>query len=583
MSELNYLMLDEQNSNFFLQQLQSRLVFLATVDQGKENIPPTLLAGLKQLIALLYTAQNSGDAVVSMASTAINIGELLTAFPNLLSREGDNRPTPMIVFADFVAFRRDWQQLSDTAAYLRDTSKRQQHMLFSVPDRLAESLSVVQWQLADGSPLSDEQKLAAISAAVLPFCLITGGAGTGKTTTLAKALELCLLQNPDCKIELAAPTGKAAHRLNEALAAQVDSLHPSVREPLKQLQAKTLHRVLGISEHSDRPFYNAGNPLLCQVLVVDEASMVSGDLFAYIRQAVLPDTGIILLGDANQLPAINATAFFTEISRLPVGYSQGFCQLVNPYLNRTIKAKSAPLVNAICPLSVSRRFAKKSLIEQVADAILARQAEKIRVLLGQHFVALSAVGTHFIEQLAGHYPREKIALQNALQHRIILCANRRGSFGSAFINRYLDAVFRQILGKPQAVWYQGRRILIEQNDYQLGINNGDIGRCEWHKDKGWYIVFDDGRFLPVNHLAEEKYSLAFAITIHKSQGSEYPHVDVVLDRFDQQHPNRLIDKALLYTAVTRAKDSLTLCADAELLDYALTKSDQPLSPLSVLL
>ncbi len=568
-------LIPEQN-DFFLQQLQKRLIFLATLDKGKDFYTDNELSALRHLIALLYNAPNHHNGVVSVEQITGNIGDLINTFPNLLSHAEDNRPTPIIVFADLIAFRRDWQQLNETADYLRNSVTKQKNISFPT-----DSLSVIHWKLANGYPLSDEQKLAAISAAVLPFCVITGGAGTGKTTTLAKALELCLLDNPNCQIAIAAPTGKAAHRLNESLAKQMDSIHLSVREKLQQLHATTLHRLLGISEQSGRPFHNAKNPLACDVLVIDEASMVGGDLFTDIRQALLPDARIILLGDANQLPAINSTAFFAEISRLPIGYSEHFCELVNPYLTDKITAKHSPLPNTICRLSVSQRFAEKSLIEQASDAVLTRESNKLIDLLGENFISLSVVGKHFIQQLADNYPTEKSALQTALNQHIILCANRQGIFGTAFINRYLDDKFRHLLGKPQSQWYAGRRILIEQNDYQLGIHNGDIGSCQW-SDNGWQIVFDDGRTLPVEQLLTEKYSLAFAITIHKSQGSEYAHVDIVLDTFDAQNPNPLINQSLLYTAITRAKHHVRLYTDAELVDFALQRTDIGLSPLSTL-
>lgn len=580
--ELNHVTDNTTSGDALLYWLQRRLLFLATVDRDDTAFPTAVITALKQLITRLYTAQQnavSAIATPTLADDNIDLAALMATFPTLISSTTAQQPTPIVVFADFVAFRRDWQQLDKTAAYLqRGVNLGAIHLPHVILDKLS-------WQLAGGAMLSDEQKLAAITAATQPFSVITGGAGTGKTTTLAKALELCLLENPQAEIQLAAPTGKAAHRLNESLAAQIDSVDKSVRPQLALLQAKTIHRLLGIAEHSGRPFYHANNPLSCDVLAIDEASMLGGDLFNQIQAATLPQTRLILLGDANQLPAINTSAFFTEVSQLPVGYSSDFCQSVNPYLEKPITAKATPLPNAICRLSIARRFAEKSLIEQAGDAILARRYKGLIDLLGKRFYPLSNVGEDFIKQLASAYPNDKTALLQTLSQRKILTANRQGLFGSELINRYLDNRFRQLLGKPQSAWYAGRQIIIEQNDYQLNINNGDIGYCQWRDSEsaeqrgGWQIVFDDGRQIPVSVLAKDKYSLAFAITIHKSQGSEYPHVDVVLDSFDKANPNQLINPALLYTAITRAKQDLTVYADAQLLAYALSPTDCPPSPL----
>lgn len=572
--------------DFLLQQLQQRLLALAETSTAPTHNSAEKSA-LMTLISLLYHAQNQGMGALATptlsplinetADSNMTVDDLGQCFPHLISQADAMRPTPIIRFGEFVAFRRDWQQLADTAAYLQ----RGGSMRFPS----AASLQRIQWKLGNGASVSDEQKRAAISAAALPFCVITGGAGTGKTTTLAKGLELILLDNPNATILLAAPTGKAAHRLNESLTAQLSSVHESVRPALQNISATTIHRLLGISEHSGKPFHHRKNPLRCDVLAIDEASMIGGDIFALIQQAVLPHTHVVLLGDANQLPAINSTAFFNDISRLNVGYDADFCHAVNPYLSAPITPQPSPLPNAICQLSVSRRFAEQSQIELVADAILNREPEVLFQHLGSDSYDVSTWGKDFVKSLAHDYPQEPSALLNTLSQRIILCAHRQGTFGSVAVNRYLDQQFRQRLGSSGQradTWYNGRRIMIEQNDYQLGINNGDIGQCQW-QENSWVIVFDDGRQLPVRELLDEKYSLAFAISIHKSQGSEYPHVDVVLDSFNPEAPNPLVNQALLYTAVTRAKKTLRLYADKPLVAHALLTHSATKSPLQALL
>lgn len=623
----------DSNNDFLLLQLQQRLYHMGKTADETASMPFSEAAedrnALNALVLALYQAQQYGQGVVNLSDLPqqpFDIAHLQTRFPNLFAMPSEQADSlndesnqydaydatntvgqlhaPIIYFPPFVAFRRDYQQLLETVAYL------QRPMALHTPSTVA--CQKITWQLSNGAVLSDEQRLAAVTAASLGFCLITGGAGTGKTTTLVKALELMLLTNPHTHIVLAAPTGKAAHRLNESIGAQLDSVHNDVRVAIHDLRAQTIHRLLGIGEHSGRAFYHANNPLRCDVLVIDEASMIGGDLLASIRQAILPATRLILLGDANQLPAINATAFFNDISRLPIGYTVAFCQAVNPLLATPLPTETLspdtsdiPLPNAICRLNISRRFAEQSLIERVANCILAYDSNGLLEVLQTQFISLHQ--GDYLARLATAYPSTPSALQTALEQRIVLCANRRGVFGSERVNAYLDQHCRRVLqdaanniqpdkDTEQSLWqdrlwrerpwseewYQGRRIIIEQNDYRLGIYNGDIGVCVWAQHQ-WMIRFDNQRLIRVRDLNDEKYSLAFAISIHKSQGSEYNHVDVLLDVFDTQRPNPLIHQPLLYTAVTRAKDTLTLYADEVLLATALKTPTPSLSPLECLL
>lgn len=564
-----------QLDSALLQQLQLRLLALSGVVTEHADY-----TALRELITWLFQAQQQGNGVVLITDIEthwqVNIVDWQMAYPDLLN-DADSH-APITIFPPFVAFRRVFRQLHEVA-----TALQQRHRLF-VPSTVA--LASINWQFNEGGKLSEEQKLAAFSAASLPFCLITGGAGTGKTTTLTKALELILLDDPDSDILLAAPTGKAAQRLNESLSTQLDSVSAEVRESLSHLRAKTLHRLLAISERSGRAFRNAHNPLCCQVLAIDEASMIGSDLLAQILAALPADAKLILLGDANQLPPINAVAFFNDMSNLSPTYTQNFAQAVQCALSQSVPIAAiddnAPLANHICRLNASKRFAEQSLIEQCAQAVLAGNSQALFAILAQDLQPLTS-SSRLYATLAKRYPNNREALLDELPQRMILCANRRGEFGSQSINRYLDDVFRQRLElnnhKNYHEWYEGRQILIEKNYPDLQLSNGDIGRCV-RKDDSWQIDFGDERYLSVEWVPDD-YSLAFAITIHKSQGSEYVHIDMVLDRFDASQPNALVSAPLLYTAITRAKQSLTIFADDELLQYALENvpKNTPISPL----
>ncbi len=549
----------QQVDSPLLRQLQQRFIALAGIEAAWQ-------APTRTLITALFNARQAGIGVVAIADIEAQLDVTLL---NLQAQTGNligdaNGQAPIVIFSSFVAFRRTYQQLSDVITALT------QRQTLTPPSQTA--LAKIDWQFGNGT-LSAEQRLAVFSVASLPFCLLTGGAGTGKTTTLTKALELILLDNPKCDILLSAPTGKAAQRLNQSLQAQLDNVSPAVRETLTNLHTKTLHRLLGVSERTGRSYKNADNPLACQVLAIDEASMISSDLLAQVLAALPADAKLILLGDANQLPPINSVAFFNDVSRLPCCYTPAFATAAQTLIDAAIPTslidEQAPLANHLCQLTTARRFAEQSLIERVATATLQGKAEAVIACLDSELYPLTQPA-HLYSQLADHYPEARQDLLAALPNRMILCANRQGEIGSERINHYLDDVFRaRITGSMTGHWYQGRQILIERNYPDLELSNGDIGRCHWSAEAGeWHIAFDEGRQLPVKWLPND-YSLAFAITIHKSQGSEYEHVDLVLDQSHPDRVNTLITPALIYTGVTRARQSLSVFSDVRLLQQVL--------------
>lgn len=539
---------------------------------------------VRQLIAALYYAQREGDGFVAIEQIDLDMEQLCAVVPQLIGT-AEALQTPIVYCPPFVAFRRPYTAQLHIATYLAGLDGQ-----MNPPTRGA--LQGIDWSMNEKVTLSAEQQLAAITAATLPLTIITGGAGTGKTSTLTKALELILLDKPNATMILAAPTGKAADRLNQSLHAQLATVNPQVRTSLADLQATTLHRLLGISETTGRAFHNASNPVRCDIIAVDEASMVGGELFAMLRAAVLPQTKIILLGDANQLPPIDSTPFFNEVSRLPVGYSQAFCQVLQgldlPF-DLSPRADTTPLPNVICHLTASRRFAKGELVGQAALAVLKHDSKALMTTLESHHAYHPIQSRQSLyQQLAATYATDHATWQQQLPEQMILCANRQGAMGSEAINDYLDRQFQQQFAAYNRAgqknrWYVGRRIMISRNDYGLSLYNGDIGYCRWSEsEKRFEIVFENKNSVPVEWIAGN-YSLAFAISIHKSQGSEYQQVDMVLGQFDADNPHQLVTKSLLYTAITRAKKHLRVFGDVALIQYALIDEQQQQSPLRFLL
>ena len=384
-------------------------------------------------------------------------------------------------------------------------------------------------------PGFEEQRAAAELASSQGLTVLTGGPGTGKTTTVARLLAL-LASGTRLRIALAAPTGKAAARLQEAVQLEVDKLDATDREALSGLHATTMHRLLGSRPDSSARFrHHRGNRLPHDVIVVDETSMVSLTMMARLLEAVRPEARLILVGDRDQLASVEAGAVLAD---LVDGLGDG----------------------RIAELKTSHRFGES--IGALAGAIRAGDADTVMEVLragGEHieWVDTEEPSEHLRKVLvpfavelrkAAILGADDAALAILNEHRL-LCAHRRGPFGVRYWNRQVERWLAEMTGEPiWSAWYAGRPVLVTANDYGLGLYNGDTG----------VTVLRDG-VLRAAIAGAERLEFAtsrladvdtmHAMTIHKSQGSQADEVTVLLPPED----SRLLSRELFYTAVTRAK------------------------------
>ncbi|ARG61568.1 exodeoxyribonuclease V subunit alpha [Mycobacterium kansasii] len=394
-------------------------------------------------------------------------------------------------------------------------------------------------------PGFEEQRGAAEIAVSQGVTVLTGGPGTGKTTTVARLLaalaeqaELAGRSRP--RIALAAPTGKAAARLAEAVRHEVTRLDAADRMRLGHLQAVTLHRLLGSRPDTSSRFrHDRGNRLPHDVIVVDETSMVSLTLMARLLEAVRPGARLILVGDADQLASVEAGAVLADL----------------------VDGLAARDDVRVAALRTSHRFGKS--IGTLADAIRGGDADRVLALLRS--------GDEHIEFIDDEDPTQRLravlvphalrlreaallgavdaALGTLDEHRM-LCAHRRGPFGVGHWNRQVEAWLGEETGQPPWLqWYAGRPLLVTANDYGLRVYNGDTGVAMVGPDglravlagAAGPLAFATGRLSDVETM--------HAMTIHKSQGSQADVVTVLLPEQD----SRLLTRELFYTAVTRAK------------------------------
>jgi len=427
-----------------------------------------------------------------------------------------------------------------------------------------------------GLPIEEQvdwQLIAAVQATLHNFSIITGGPGTGKTTTVAKILSILLTINPESKIALAAPTGKAAMRMAESLKQTSLPVSQYIKDRFKSLLPNTIHLLLKYIPNSIYFKHNQSNPLPYDIIVIDEASMIDVALFAKLLVAIGPSTRIILLGDKNQLASVEAGSLFGDLCKALNSNNelgQASANFVNQFIldnQRQINApfvsnSTHPLAEHIIELRKSHRFSSTSGIGKFSEAIIHNQEAVLTEYVQKQSDVSVIVDTAFDQNLfesfiAGYkaYILETDiakALEKLGQLRV-LCAVREGPQGLYTINKAIEAYLsKQNLIKPQDDFYENRPIIITKSYKDLKLFNGDIGIIRKDSNGNIRAWFEDNdkKIRPIlpGYIADAE--TVYAMTIHKSQGSEYDEVMVLLP---QNHSKQLLTRELLYTAVTRAK------------------------------
>ncbi|HEY9104471.1 exodeoxyribonuclease V subunit alpha [Chitinimonas sp.] len=437
--------------------------------------------------------------------------------------------------------------------------------------------------LFQGQAEDDGQRLAAATALLNRVAVISGGPGTGKTTTVAKILAALLQLEPNCRIRLAAPTGKAAARMVEALAQARQRLDVDLvtLAGLPQ-EATTLHRLLGYRPDSAKPRYGPDQPLALDVLVVDEASMIDLPLFSRLLQALPAHARLILLGDRDQLASVEAGNAFAELVTLAARSRAGASRLSQATGAKLVADPVATaLGDGIAQLTVSHRFHGDSGIGELARRSNHGDAEGSLALLREGRPDLSWEAGRLRDWLPTLLARLGPALQDyrtavaesdvaaafaSFDKLRLLCALRDGPVGVDSINQLIESrVFRQ--DPRRQPWYPGRPVIIRSNDAALGLANGDVGlslagpeglRVYFPAERGWRAL------APARLPAHDT---AFALTVHQSQGSEFDTVWLLLPDEDAA----ILSRSLIYTAVTRARKAVALWGSGSTLAAAVAR------------
>jgi len=414
--------------------------------------------------------------------------------------------------------------------------------------------------LSDEMHLDDGQREAVRVCLASRLGVLVGGPGTGKTRTVATILAALLRgDGATPRIALAAPTGKAAARMGESIAgaaALLDGADPELADSMRQIKPSTVHRLLGVRTGSAAFRHNASDPLHHDVVIIDEASMMSLPLTASLLDALGDSTRVILVGDPDQLASVEAGSVLADLV-----------------------AAVGPTSTCVAELTANHRFGDGSAIAELASAVRAGDSEAARrALEGDEAVSLSSTsGRSIIEPVASAMRQAALsgdatAAAKHLDSVRVLCAHRRGPAGVARWNAMVESWLGDV--RPFSD-YAGRPVMVTENDASRRLFNGDIGVVV-DRDGALEVVLPDGdgvRAVPRVHLG--RVETVHALTIHKSQGSEFDRVIVVLPSAD----SLLATRELLYTAITRARSSVTLIGSLDTVLAALARPTRRASGL----
>jgi exodeoxyribonuclease V alpha subunit len=561
------------------------------------------------------------------------------ASPLIADADGQPANAPLVRDGSRLYLRRYWNHERQVAAAIRarlDQAKEVPMQLAEELERLFPVVATGKGIAAEAAPTGKEINWPAVACALAArgaFTVITGGPGTGKTTTVVRLLGLLQTLHlrehaRPLRIRLAAPTGKAAARLNASIATQLATL--DVDEPTRAAipaQVDTLHRLLGARPDTRRFRHDRTNPLHLDVLVIDEASMIDLEMMSAVLAALPANARLILLGDKDQLSSVEAGAVLGDLCRRAHAghYDDDTAQWLRVTSGQDIapfvSADAQPLDQQVAMLRHSHRFNAASGIGLLANAVNQGDPAAVLTLLStesadlawepsatsSRLVQLAIDGgdrarghRHYLEQLRQQRPsreadekaddaweRTRLRAVNRFQ---LLCALRQGPYGvEGFNQRIAEALQARGLIDSSAGWYEGRAVMVTRNDYGLGLSNGDVGIClRFPDDQGssrLSVAFlastapGTGGSTRIRRILPSRLNevaTAYAMTVHKSQGSEFEHTLLALP----PEPSPVLTRELLYTGITRARHWFTLAGSTDIIELATRQRTRRYSGLA---
>ncbi len=458
----------------------------------------------------------------------------------------------------------------------------------------------IQQLFGEDGTATNWQLVAALTSILYNFSIITGGPGTGKTTTVAKLLAVLYQLNPDLKVALAAPTGKAAARMNESLQKSKEGLvglSDEIKDKYETIAAGTIHKLLGYVR--DTPYFKhtSENKLTFDVVIIDESSMVDITMLSKLLDAIPSSAKVIFLGDKEQLASVEAGSVFGDLCLSQNNninhFSKSNSQFFNAILPITNQIKennilSIPNKNIlsehIIELQYSFRFSAEQGIGKFSKQVISGEIDGLEELKsldqqGEHVLIhaehKSAILDKEIDLYSEYLNEGSITKALGKLNRVrILCGVKQGQFGVNEYNNYCETYLKKKGElRPTQGFYHNQPIMVTKNNYTLKLNNGDVGFIRKDETGKLQAYFEDGnggvRSVFPGYITN--YSTVFAMTIHKSQGSEFDHVVVVLPNDVEM---AILTRELLYTGITRAKHKVLLLSNDEVIIEASKRKVQ---------
>jgi exodeoxyribonuclease V alpha subunit len=561
----------------------------AAFSELMRSYSPNMSATVQNIVTELSQALSQQQSCLDLSGR----GKALIKELGSLSIIGDGKvPTPLVLRGNQLYLHRYYQYESSVAQALiacNRTLPLHDHLEDQLQKYFGQASGTVNWQ-----------QIAALQSQAQQLTIITGGPGTGKTSTVAKIISMLRENDAEMVIKLAAPTGKAARRLAESILQFLPQLPERTRDTIPT-RVQTLHRLLGMRSDGRSFRYNRDNLITADVIVIDEVSMIDLTMMHRLLDALPADTRLLLLGDPDQLPSIEAGNVLADLCRDRPGFSQEFADLTNKMLavDLPVTKNQHGLTNAICHFETNYRFSMDQGIGQLANNI--QSGEPHLQSSGDDEVSVynleSLAADRLRPEIASYYFEYEMLLQDPesdaasllsnFESTRILCPVRDGDLGVETLNSEMESYLEEKgLKASDQSFYHGRPLIIMQNDYNLGLFNGDIGICVNDPlDNQIKTAFMDPQGEIRLYLASRlpPHESCFAMTVHKSQGSEFNHVTLIMPRPTSAPSEQLLTRELIYTAVTRARHSMAIYADDITWSEALQRSVRRMSGLSSML
>ncbi|CUR53603.1 RecBCD enzyme subunit RecD [Serratia symbiotica] len=527
-------------------------------------------------------------AILSLIGTP-NIMQWKKRFTTCNAISDGSKSTPLVLNDQFLYFQRMWQNENKVISFLKNDYQNKITDFKRLPIILNKIFGIITNKI-------NWQKIAIAIVLTKRITIISGGPGTGKTTIISKILIALteLYKNSSLRIQLTTPTGKAADRLNKSINNIFCNLSlTSDQHQLLSIKAITLHHLLKITPYSQKNYYHKNNQLNLDVIIIDESSMIDLSIMAHLISALSLKTKVIFIGDHNQLPSIEAGSIFSDICFfLKFGYSKKrIIELNNLTGYKLFEKKTSiklKLRDSLCLLKKNYRFSNKSGINKLAHAVNTGNFIKIKKIINGNFhdikkyplsniqeyekLLLMCTKKYFYYLKQINIKSNIVTLLTIFNYFQVICALRTGPFGVTGLNQQIEFRLEKtgIIHNKKELWYPGRPIIIKRNDKNLKLNNGDIGIALLDKNYELKINFllanGDIKLVSPNQLPV--YDIAYAMTVHKSQGSEFNHTVLVLPNYFIP----MLTRELIYTAITRARYKFSLYATDEIFKKSIYTS-----------